>query len=70
MCSGVTELPFPLTVLYNPDNQGYGGNQKMGYHCAVRNGFDFVALLHGDGQYAPESSSNRSRRSTEARSAA
>jgi glycosyltransferase involved in cell wall biosynthesis/SAM-dependent methyltransferase len=50
----VRDLPFPLTVLYNPVNQGYGGNQKIGYHYAIRNGFDFVALLHGDGQYAPE----------------
>jgi glycosyltransferase involved in cell wall biosynthesis len=41
-------------VLYNPVNQGYGGNQKIGYHYAIENGFDFVALLHGDGQYAPE----------------
>ena len=47
-------LPFPLRVLFNPVNQGYGGNQKIGYHYAVQNGFDFVALLHGDGQYAPE----------------
>jgi SAM-dependent methyltransferase len=43
-----------VTVLYNPVNQGYGGNQKIGYHYAIENGFDFVALLHGDGQYAPE----------------
>lgn len=50
----VSNLPFPLTVLYNPINQGYGGNQKIGYQYAIRNGFDFVALLHGDGQYAPE----------------
>jgi len=47
-------LPFALHVLYNPDNQGYGGNQKIGFHFAIRNGFDFVALIHGDGQYAPE----------------
>jgi glycosyltransferase involved in cell wall biosynthesis len=47
-------LPFPLHVLFNPVNQGYGGNQKIGYHFAIRGGFDFVALLHGDGQYAPE----------------
>jgi glycosyltransferase involved in cell wall biosynthesis len=47
-------LPFPLHVLFNPVNQGYGGNQKIGYHFAIRNGFDFVALVHGDGQYAPE----------------
>lgn len=43
-----------LTVLYNPVNQGYGGNQKLGYHYAIENGFDAVALVHGDGQYAPE----------------
>jgi len=47
-------LPFPLTVLINPVNLGYGGNQKVGYHYAQKMGFDFVALLHGDGQYAPE----------------
>ena len=48
------DLPFKLTVLFNPENQGYGGNQKIGYHYAIRKGFDFVALVHGDGQYAPE----------------
>src|SRR4051812_49256578 len=47
-------LPFELHVLYNPVNQGYGGNQKIGFHFALSRGFDFVALLHGDGQYAPE----------------
>jgi glycosyltransferase involved in cell wall biosynthesis len=45
---------FPLTVLYNPVSQGYGGNQKIGFHYAIENGFDIVALIHGDGQYAPE----------------
>jgi methionine biosynthesis protein MetW len=48
------EAPFRVTVLHNPLNQGYGGNQKIGYHYAIENGFDFVALVHGDGQYAPE----------------
>lgn len=43
-----------LTVLANAANQGYGGNQKLGYHYAVEQGFDLVVLLHGDGQYAPE----------------
>jgi glycosyltransferase involved in cell wall biosynthesis len=46
--------PFPMTVLFNPVNQGYGGNQKIGYHYAIERGFDYVALVHGDGQYAPE----------------
>ncbi|GAC1599310.1 MAG: hypothetical protein NVS4B10_10480 [Myxococcales bacterium] len=44
----------PLTVLRNPYNQGYGGNQKIGYAYAIAEGFDFVAMVHGDGQYAPE----------------
>lgn len=47
-------VPFPLTVLFNPVNQGYGGNQKIGFHYALLKGFDWVALVHGDGQYAPE----------------
>ena len=47
-------VPFPLHVLFNPVNQGYGGNQKIGFHFAIEQGFDFVALVHGDGQYAPE----------------
>lgn len=47
-------LPFKLHVLFNPINQGYGGNQKIGFHFAIQHGFDIVALVHGDGQYAPE----------------
>ncbi|MCU0291292.1 MAG: bifunctional glycosyltransferase/class I SAM-dependent methyltransferase [Thermoanaerobaculaceae bacterium] len=43
-----------LTVLRNELNQGYGGNQKIGYTYALRRGFDVVVLIHGDGQYAPE----------------
>ncbi len=47
-------LHVRMTVLRNENNQGYGGNQKVGYSYAIAQGFDFVALLHGDGQYAPE----------------
>jgi glycosyltransferase involved in cell wall biosynthesis len=43
-----------LKILRNPINQGYGGNQKLGYRYAIDNGFDRVILIHGDGQYAPE----------------
>ncbi len=50
--NGIT--PYKVTVLRNPVNQRYGGNQKIGYHFAIEHGFDFVALVHGDGQYAPE----------------
>jgi glycosyltransferase involved in cell wall biosynthesis len=43
-----------MTVLRNEYNQGYGGNQKVGYTYAIAHDFDFVAMVHGDGQYAPE----------------
>ena len=43
-----------VTVLRNRVNQGYGGNQKVGYTYAIENSSDFVVMLHGDGQYAPE----------------
>ena len=45
---------FKITILRTPENQGYGGNQKLGYRYAIDHGFDIVALVHGDGQYAPE----------------
>ncbi len=45
---------FPVVILRNPVNQGYGGNQKIGFFYAMQKGFDVVALVHGDGQYAPE----------------
>ena len=47
------EIPA-LRVFATPYNQRYGGNQKLGYRYAMREGFDVVVLLHGDGQYAPE----------------
>ena len=37
-----------------PHESGLWGNQKLGYHYAIKHGFDVVVLLHGDGQYAPE----------------
>lgn len=43
-----------LKVFRNPQNLGYGGNQKAGYRYAIDRGLDIVILLHGDGQYAPE----------------
>ncbi|MDC1365621.1 bifunctional glycosyltransferase/class I SAM-dependent methyltransferase [Pelagibacteraceae bacterium] len=49
-----TNKKIKYTVLSNPVNQGYGGNQKIGFLYAIKNNFDFVALVHGDGQYAPE----------------
>jgi glycosyltransferase involved in cell wall biosynthesis len=46
---------LPIEVIRHPTNLGYGGNQKAGYQWAIDNQLDIVVLLHGDGQYAPES---------------
>lgn len=43
-----------IRLLKNKINQGYGGNQKVGYTYAIRNGFDVVVMLHGDNQYTPQ----------------
>ena len=48
------EAGLPLTIVRQPRNLGYGGNQKFGYRWAIEHGLDIVVLLHGDGQYAPE----------------
>jgi glycosyltransferase involved in cell wall biosynthesis len=42
-------------VVRNEQNQGYGGNQKVGYrHALGDDRYTHVALLHGDCQYPPE----------------
>lgn len=43
-----------LSIHRNEQNLGYGGNQIRGYRYAIDKGYDIVALLHGDAQYAPE----------------
>lgn len=49
-----TRDDLPITMVRQPRNLGYGGNQKSGYRMAIDDGMDVVVLLHGDGQYAPE----------------
>src|SRR3974390_397505 len=46
---------LPITLIRQPANLGYGGNQKAGYNLAIEHGLDIVVMLHGDGPYAPES---------------
>lgn len=43
-----------LSVVKNPENLGYGGSQKIGYKRCVEKNYNYVAMLHGDAQYAPE----------------
>jgi glycosyltransferase involved in cell wall biosynthesis len=51
---GQARNDLPLTVVKQPKNLGYGGNQKVGYRWAIEQGLDIIVMLHGDGQYAPE----------------
>ncbi len=59
-----------LEIFRNAHNLGYGGNQKRGYEYAAARGFDYVILLHGDGQYAPEMVPEFIRKAMELRPAA
>jgi len=45
---------YPIHVFQTPFNRGYGGNQKLGYLYCIKQNYDIVILLHGDGQYPPE----------------
>lgn len=47
------QSPHKIIIQKNEQNQGYGGNQKLGYQYAIEHGYDAVVLLHGDGQYDP-----------------
>jgi len=49
---GWPEKGTPLHIYKTPFNQGYGGNQRLGYFYAIEKKIDIVILLHGDGQYA------------------
>lgn len=43
-----------VEVLEHPVNRGYAQAQKTGFSYALQQQADIVALLHADGQYAPE----------------
>ncbi len=41
---------MPLKLLRNEDNYGLGGSHKVAFDYALKNGFDYVIVLHGDDQ--------------------
>ena len=43
-----------ISLIKNEKNQGYGGVQKIAFKYAIKNNFDYIIMLHGDGQYPPE----------------
>ncbi len=43
-------VSIPLKLLRNTENYGLGGSHKVAFQYAIKNGFDYVAVLHGDDQ--------------------
>ena len=42
-----------LTIIRHEQNKGYGANQKACYDAALKNGADFIVMVHPDYQYDP-----------------
>jgi len=38
----------------NEKNLGFGGNLKKSYDLSISKGYNYLSILHGDGQYPPE----------------
>lgn len=43
-----------IEIYNSPKNLGYGGVQKYAFQFSIDNNYDYLIMLHGDGQYAPE----------------
>ena len=48
------DFNYNIEVSNSESNLGYGGVQKYAYQYSIDNQFDYLIMLHGDGQYAPE----------------
>lgn len=46
--------PLKLRLYRTHKNVGYGGSQKSAFALAIDEGYDALAILHGDGQYPAE----------------
>ena len=49
------KFKLPIIVHRSKKNLGYGGVQKFAFNYAIKKNYDFTIMLHGDGQYRPES---------------
>lgn len=45
---------YKIYLINNKKNLGYGGVQKLAYNFSIKKKFDYVIMLHGDGQYTPK----------------
>lgn len=48
--AALQRLPLPGRLLRNVDNYNLGGSQKVAFDHAMRGGFDYAIILHGDDQ--------------------
>lgn len=44
------KIPIKVSLLRNDENYGLGGSHKVAFQYAIRNGLDYVIVLHGDDQ--------------------
>ncbi|MBN2368411.1 glycosyltransferase family 2 protein [Candidatus Woesearchaeota archaeon] len=49
-----SKLGKRIAIIKNKKDRGYGGSQKVGYRYGIDNKYDYVVMLHSDGQYPPE----------------
>jgi len=54
VASRLAEELSKVKVVRNSENLGYGSTKKKAYKYALDHEFDIVAMVHGDGQHAPE----------------
>lgn len=45
---------YDIEVFETKKNLGYGGVQKYAFNYAINKQYDYIIMLHGDGQYLPE----------------
>lgn len=45
-----TSHAVKISLLRNDENYGLGGSHKVAFDYAIKNGFDYVIVLHGDDQ--------------------
>src|SRR5689334_21253959 len=43
-----------IQTIVHKKNMGYGANQKTSYRAALKQGADYIIMLHPDGQYDPK----------------
>lgn len=43
-------IPVRVSLLRNNENYGLGGSHKVAFEYAMKNGFDYMIVLHGDDQ--------------------